>query len=95
VILGADFFTPHILKLSGIENQEVLASACLVEHERVGEYFEDHPVTIWSYKLVDEVFSLDHVTRKSAMQEAMQSYRLSKGRSLANAFAGNCFLAMD
>jgi len=39
VILAADFFTPHILKLSGIENQEVLASACLVEHERVGEYY--------------------------------------------------------
>jgi len=46
VILAADFFAPHILKLSGIENQEVLASACLVEHERVGEYFEDHPVVI-------------------------------------------------
>lgn len=81
-------------ELSSIGNQHVLASAglkCLVKNGRVGEHFEDHPVTVLSYELVDEEFSLDHMTQESVMEGAMRNYGLGKGGPLANAFNGNGF----
>ena len=90
--------TPQVLELPGIGKQGVLKSAGikhLVENGRVGEGFEDHPVTILSYNLVDGEFSLNHMTRESVMQEAMQSYGLDQGGPLADYINGNGFLAVE
>ena len=98
VILAAGVVqTPQILELSGIGRQDVLQSAGLqriVDNERVGEQFVDHPVTVLSYNLVDGEMSLDHMTQEAVVGEAMQKYGLGEGGPLANRINGNAFLAV-
>ena len=98
VILAAGAVqTPQILELSGIGRDDVLQSVgleCIVENERVGEQFVDHPLTLVSYNMVDGEFSLDHMTQEAVIAEAMQKYGLGEGGPLANAIGGNAFLAV-
>ncbi len=98
VILAAGVVqTPQILELSGIGRHDVLHSVGLeriVENERVGEQFVDHPVTVLSYNLVDGETSLDHMTQEAVAGEAMQKYGLGKGGPLANVMNANAFLAI-
>lgn len=97
IILAAGVVqTPQILELSGIGRPDVLQSAgleCIVENQRVGEQFVDHPVTALSYDLVDGEMSLDHMTQEAVMGEAMRKYGLGEGGPLANGMNGNAFLA--
>lgn len=89
--------TPQILELSGIGGDDVLQSVgleCIIENERVGEQFVDHPVTILSYNMVDGEISLDHMTQEAIVGEAMHKYGLGEGGPLANRINGNAFLAV-
>ena len=99
VILAAGVVqTPQILELSGIGRHDVLQSVGLqsiVENERVGEQFVDHPVTLLSYNLVDGEISLDHMTQEAVIGEAMQSYQRGEGSPLANGINANAFLAVS
>ena len=98
VILAAGVVqTPQILELSGIGRDDALQSVGLeriVENERVGEQFVDHPATILSYDMVDGEISLDHMTQEAVVGEAMQKYGLGEGGPLANGINGNAFLAV-
>ena len=98
VILAAGAVqTPQVLELSGIGRNDVLKSVgleCIVENERVGEQFVDHPMTVLSYNVVDGEFSLDHMTQEAVLGEAMQRYGLGEGGPLANGIHGNAFLAV-
>ena len=98
VILAAGVVqTPQILELSGIGRHDVLQSVgleCIVENERVGEQFVDHPVTILSYNMVEGEMSLDHMTQEAVIGEAMQKYGQGEGGPLANGINGNAFLAI-
>ncbi len=98
VILAAGVVqTPQILELSGIGRHDVLQSAGvqrIVESERVGEQFVDHPVTILSYDLVDGELSLDHMAQEAVIGEAIKKYGLGEGGPLANGINGNAFLAV-
>lgn len=89
--------TPQLLELSGIRRHDVLQSVGLeriIENERVGEQFVDHPVTGLSYDLVDVEMSLDHLTQEAVMGEAMQEYERGEGGPLANGMNENAFLAV-
>lgn len=98
VILAAGVVkTPQLLELSGIGRHDVLQSVGvqhIVENERVGEQFVDHPVTILSYDLVDGEMSLDRLTQEAVMGEAMQEYGRGEGGPLANGVNENAFLAV-
>ena len=98
VILAAGVVqTPQLLELSGIGRKDVLSSAgvqTIVENDRVGEQFEDHPVTILSYDLIDGEFSLDHMTQEAVMDKAMQEYESGQGGPLANGYNANGFVAI-
>ena len=98
VVLAAGVVqTPQILELSGVGKKEVLSSAgvqTVVENDSVGEHFEDHPVIISSYNLVDGEFSLDHMTQEAILSEAMQKYRSGQGGPLANGVNANGFVAI-
>lgn len=98
VILAAGVVkTPQLLELSGIGRHDVLQSVGLqriIENERVGEQFVDHPVTLLSYDLVDGEMSLDHLTQEAVMGAAMQEYGRGEGGPLANGFNENAFLAV-
>lgn len=89
--------TPQILELSGIGRRAILEDVglkCIVDSERVGEQFEDHPATILSYDLVDGELSLDQLTQQAVMGEAMQKYGMGQGGPLANGLNGNGFAAI-
>ena len=89
--------TPQILELSGIGRRDILENVglqCIVDSERVGEQFEDHPVTVLSYDLVDGEFSLDQLTQQAVMGEAMQKYGMGQGGPLANGINDNGFAAI-
>ena len=98
VILAAGVVqTPQILELSGIGRRDVLESVglpCIIENERVGEQFVDHPVTALSYNLAEGEMSLDHMTQEAVMGEAMQKYGRGEGGPLANGMNENAFLAV-
>ena len=87
----------QILELSGIGRRAILEDVglkCIVDSERVGEQFEDHPGTMLSYDLIDGEFSLDQLTQQAAMGEAMQKYGMGQGGPLANGLNGNGFAAI-
>lgn len=98
VILAAGVVqTPQILEHSGIGRDDVLQSVGLervIENERVGEQFVDHPVTMLSSNMVDSEISMDHMTQEAIVGEAMQKYGLGEEGPLANGINGNAFLAV-
>jgi choline dehydrogenase-like flavoprotein len=63
VILSAGTIkSPQVLELSGIGAPEILSKAgikCLVENKRVGENFQDHPLTGVVYELAPGELSMD------------------------------------
>ena len=88
---------PQILELSGIGRRAILENVglkCIVDSERVGEQFENHPATVLSYDLVDGEFSLDQMSQQAVMAEAMQQYAIGQGGPLANGLHGNGFAAI-
>lgn len=89
--------TPQILELSGIGRRDVLENVglqCIVDSERVGEQFEDHPATVLSYDLVDGELSLDQLTQQAVIGEAMQKYEMGQGGPLAHGLNGKGFVAI-
>ncbi|KAL8939948.1 MAG: hypothetical protein Q9216_003074 [Gyalolechia sp. 2 TL-2023] len=63
IILAAGVVqTPQLLELSGIGRHESLQSAglqCVVLNNNAGEQLVNHPLTILSYELINEAFSLE------------------------------------
>ncbi|OBT65798.1 hypothetical protein VE03_03316 [Pseudogymnoascus sp. 23342-1-I1] len=88
VVLSAGAIkSPQILELSGIGNPSILASAgikCVVDNARVGENFQDHPVTAMGYELVDGEKTLDMLQNESELQAAIASYATEKSGPLSS-----------
>ena len=97
IIIAAGVQTPQILELSDIGRRDILENVglhCIVDSERVGEQFEDHPATVISYDLVDGELSLDQLTQQAVMGETVQKYEIGQGEPLAHGLNGTGFVAI-
>lgn len=86
--------SPQVLELSGIGDPEILSKAginCLVENKRVGENFQDHPLTGLVYELAPGETSLDMLQDEQEVAKAMAEYGATKSGVLASSGSGNCF----
>lgn len=97
VILSAGSVkSPQILELSGIGNPSILSAAgvpCLIPNLRIGENFQDHPVTVLGYQLIPGEKSLDELKDPAALQVAIAEYTTSKSGPLANSSAAMSFIS--
>jgi choline dehydrogenase-like flavoprotein len=97
VILSAGTIkSPQVLELSGIGDPDILSKAgieCLVENKRVGENFQDHPLTGVVYELAPGELSMDMLQDEQEVQKAMAEYGATRTDVLASSGSGNCFVS--
>ncbi|KFY06762.1 hypothetical protein V492_07762 [Pseudogymnoascus sp. VKM F-4246] len=95
VVLSAGTMkSPQLLELSGIGNPAILSDAgikCVVENVRVGENFQDHPVTGLAYELADGEKSLDMLQNESELNAAVASYAADRSGPLSSGGSAVCF----
>jgi choline dehydrogenase-like flavoprotein len=95
VILSAGTIkSPQVLELSGIGNPDILSKVgikCIIENNRIGENFQDHPLTGTAYELAPGGISLDMLQDELEIQNAMAEYGATKSGILASSGSGNCF----
>lgn len=78
--------SPQILELSGIGKPSVLSKAgvdCIVENLRVGENFQDHPVSALGFELNEGEKTLDSLRDPNEIEVAMKDYMTNRNGPLS------------
>lgn len=95
IVCGGVVKSPQILELSGIGDPDVLKAAgveCKIENRAVGNNFQDHAMSWFSYQLRPGYESLDVLSRPGRIEAAMEQLAETKGGILTMVASMHGFL---
>jgi choline dehydrogenase-like flavoprotein len=88
--------TPQILELSGIGDPDVLKAAgveCKIENKAVGNNFQDHPLTMFTWELTPNNPTLEVIYIPEVMEDAMKQLAEKQGGPLTAVSSTQGFLS--